>query len=77
MSEFEKVSTLTDLNNLDQDEVLQGYRSGWDGLSEPESDKSRSFWHGWRNAMIDKQIIPSDEECANLAEEYVRRMRSH
>lgn len=77
MSEFKPVSTLKDLENLDSDEILRGYREGWDGAQEPGSDKSRSYWHGWRNAMADKNKIPHDSAMSQLAVEYVRRQRAH
>ena len=77
MSEFQKVATLNDLKNLDDDEILKGYRSGLNKEPEPGSDKSRSFWHGWRNGMIDRGVFPSDSESSQLAQEYVRRVRAH
>lgn len=70
MSEFQKVSTKAELELLDEGEIVAGYRSGLGGqLDEPGSDKSRSFWHGWRNAMRDKGHIPQDKEMSNLARE--------
>jgi hypothetical protein len=74
MSEFQKVSTKADLDALDIDEVVAGYSAGWDGeLSEPGSDKSRGYWHGWRNAMADKGLLPHDYEMSQLAREVVGR----
>lgn len=72
MSEFQKVSTKAELDLLDENEILAGYRAGWSGMhAEPGSDKSRSFWHGWRNAMADKGHIPQDAEMVMLAREFV------
>jgi len=53
MSEFVPVETKADLDCLDDDEILAGYRDGWNCSKEPGSDKSRSYWHGWRNAQVD------------------------
>lgn len=53
MSEFTPVSTKADLDCLDSDEIVAGYRVGFDGVPEPGSDRSRSYWHGWRNGMVD------------------------
>lgn len=54
MSEFRPVETVSDLNALEEDEILQGYRDGLACADEPGSDKSRGYWHGWRNAQTDK-----------------------
>jgi ribosome modulation factor len=69
MSEFRPVSTKSDLECLDEDEMVSGYRDGLNGGSEPGSDKSRSYWHGWRNGMTDKGFNPGDEAQASLAQE--------
>ena len=61
----EKVSTLEDLNSLEESLVVAGYKWGLDNSWEPES--SRSFWHGWRNAQIDRGRIPPDTESISLA----------
>lgn len=77
MSEFQKVDTLADLQNLNDDEILAGYRAGWSDAAEPGSDKSRSYWHGWRNAQIDLGRLPADNESGQLARAYVARWRAH
>ena len=69
MSEFQPVSTKKDLCLLDMDDVLAGYRSGLDSDSEPGSDKSKGFWHGWRNGVSDRGLAPIDEDQRQLAEE--------
>ena len=47
------VTTLEDLRRLDEAEVLEGYLDGFDGESEPGGNRSRSYWHGWRNGQVD------------------------
>ena len=69
MSEFQPVSTKKDLDILDMDDVLSGYRSGLDAESEPGSDKSKGFWHGWRNGVSDRGLAPIDEAKRKLAAE--------
>lgn len=44
---------------------------------EPGCDKSKSYWHGWRNGMMDKGRLPIDGAARNLAHEFVRRQRAH
>lgn len=61
MSEFAPVETKADLDCLDDDEILAGYMAGLGNCKEPGSDKSRSYWHGWRNAQTDRGLAPFDE----------------
>lgn len=68
MSEFQPVETVEDLNSLDDDEIVAGYRSGLHGDPEPGSNKSRSFWHGWRNGSSDTRRRDPDVHQARLAE---------
>lgn len=77
MSEFTPVSTVADLDLLDQDDVLDGYRAGLAGAGEPGSDKSRSYWHGWRNARVDRHNATPDAAQTALAREFVSKWRAH
>ena len=56
---------------------MAGYLAGLHGEPEPGSDKSKSYWHGWRNGMMDTGRLPHDEAARNLAAEVVRRHRAH
>ena len=71
MSEFQPVETVADLNNLDDEDILAGYLVGWNCPDDPGSDKSRSFWHGWRNAQTDKGRALPDVYQERLAHELV------
>lgn len=53
MSEFSPVTTADDLATLDDGEILEGYRDGFEGEREPGNNRSRSYWHGWRNGRVD------------------------
>lgn len=77
MSEYSPLSSITELATLDNDDCLAGYFAGLDGDPEPGSDKSKSYWHGWRNGMMDRGRMPIDAAARNLAHEYVRRSRAH
>lgn len=77
MSEFAPVSTMADLDLLDQDEIVAGYLAGLSDPTEPGSDKSRSYWHGWRNAQSDRYRVPPDIHQQQLAAEIVRKWRAH
>lgn len=67
MSEFQKVVSTEELALLDQDAIVAGYLDGMRNPDEPGSDKCRGYWHGWRNAQIDKGRIPMDGEAGRLA----------
>jgi len=69
MAEFDKVETAADLVLLDGDEIVAGYRGGLAGSAEPGSDRSRSFWHGWRNGMVDSRRAESDHAQRALVRE--------
>lgn len=74
MSEFNKVSTIEELNLLNKDEITEGYLSGLAGDKEPGSDKSKSFWHGWRNGRVDgKWAANPDYEQGKLARECIEK----
>lgn len=77
MSEYQPLSSIAELPALDSDDCLAGYRAGLGDAPEPGSDKSRSYWHGWRNGMMDKGRMPHDEAACNLVREYVRKQRAH
>lgn len=71
MSEFTKVRTKDDLDALDSNEILAGYLDGFVGAPEPGSDKSRSYWHGWRNGMVDGGNREIDSAQVQLVREVV------
>ena len=66
--EFPPVSTIEDFRTLDEADVLLGYMDGFDGAAAPGSDRSRSYWHGWRNGMVDSgRCSPDDAQHALAA----------
>lgn len=75
MSEFERVRTKEELALLDGDDILAGYRAGLDGGEEPGTAFSRSYWHGWRNAQVDRGRAPIDDAQTQLAREVVGTYR--
>lgn len=77
MSEFKPVSTRQDLLNLDTNDIVDGYWHGFYGNPEPGSDKSRSFWHGWRNGMVDSKRMEMDCHMRQLAMEICRMQKAH
>lgn len=74
MGEFKPVETLADLHTLDLNDVVIGYMDCYrlPSSDEPGSDRSRGYWHGWRNAQRDLGLIPPDIAAERLAREYVQ-----
>lgn len=72
---FEPVRTLADLETLDRDQIVEGHLSAERGDPEPGPNRGRSFWHGWRNRMIDLGELPGDDASRALAREYVAAQR--
>lgn len=75
MSEFMPVLSVTDLDTLDEIEMVDGYRDGFSGEPEPGNNRSRSYWHGWRNGAVDSKRQRIDEAQQQLAREIVYRKR--
>jgi hypothetical protein len=67
MSEFQSAATIEDLSSLDETEMLEGYQAGYKGEAEPGSDRSRSYYHGWRNGMVDSKRLVATPEQLHLA----------
>jgi hypothetical protein len=69
------VTTLADLDALDETEITEGYRDGLRNDPEPGDNRSRSYWHGWRNGMVDAGHRKGDRAQSELAQEWVARSR--
>lgn len=69
------VSTLAELDKLDDAEVVEGYFDGYKGEPEPKGNRSRSYWHGWRNGAVDAKRREHDAAQIELARAYVSRAR--
>ena len=70
MAEFSPVQTVDDFRTLDDGEVLEGYLDGFHGEAAPDSSRSRSYWHGWRNGMVDSARSLPDQAQLALAEAF-------
>jgi len=64
------VATVAELVTLDDADMNDGYFNGFSG--EPCGDnRSRSYWHGWRNGMMDKGRMEKDDAACALAHEVI------
>jgi hypothetical protein len=48
------VTDPAELDALDPEEMQEGYRDGRAGDAEPGDNRSKSYWHGWRNGSNDR-----------------------
>lgn len=53
MSERTPVTTVAELDTLDDTEIVEGYHDGRAGEPEPGDNRSKAYWHGWRNGRVD------------------------
>lgn len=60
------ITTLAQLDALDEAEIIEGY---WDGKDNFPcgNNRSISYWHGWRNGMADGKHAEIDEFQRQLA----------
>lgn len=68
------VRTVADLDTLDLDEVREGYQDGREGFPCGEN-RSRSYWHGWRNGCVDSGRAEKDAAQAQLAHDWSETIR--
>ena len=73
---FQPVSSLADLNTLEKEDDLEGYRSAERGDPEPGDNRGRAFWHGWCNRMRDIGELPPCHHAASLAKECLEHIRA-
>lgn len=67
MAEFLPVTTIEDLMSLDTVEMVDGYWDGWRGFPEPGNNRSRAYWHGWKNGAADAGHREKDAAQVELA----------
>ncbi|GHD12202.1 hypothetical protein ACFOEZ_08950 [Tianweitania populi] len=67
---FKPVETVDDFHTLDDGEILCGYLDGLRGTECPLADATRSYWHGWRNGLVDAGLIKADAAHLRLDEAF-------
>lgn len=73
MTSYEPVRTAAELDTLDLAEIIEGYGDGLDDEPEPQGNRSRAYWHGWRVGMMDKGRLPIDDAHRGLVRDVVAR----
>ena len=75
MTDRTPVISLEELNSLNREEVFEGYQDGHAGEAEPGGNRSKSYWHGWRNGRVDGGHDEKDGAQALLARQYLQAER--
>lgn len=60
INERAPVTTAEELATFDPEEMVEGYRDGFAGDKEPGDNRSKAYWHGWRNGRTDRGDAPVD-----------------
>lgn len=60
------------LDALDDAEMIEGYFDGRQNEPEPGDNRSFSYWHGWRNGMVDGHHRQGDAAQAQLAHDAIQ-----
>ena len=75
MTERTPINDFIALDSLNPDEILEGYQDGRANDTEPGDNRSLSYWHGWRNGMLDGGRSKGDASQANLAKAFLEMER--
>lgn len=65
------IESVEQLKQLDTAEIIEGYWEGRNNEPEPGGNRSLSFWHGWRNGMMDFGHMKPDLASGQLARECI------
>ena len=76
MAEFKPVTTVRDLDSLDDEDIMAGFEAGLAGAPEPHDSQSRSYWHGWRNGAVEGGYRRRDDAQRALTEDIQRHERT-
>lgn len=66
------VRTWAELQTLDHAEIMEGYEDGFRGDPEPGDNRSKAYWHGWRNGHLDHVRGPPDQDAIALIQDMRR-----
>jgi len=58
------VTTVAELESLDEHQILDGYRDGLAGLMQVERHRCRSYTHGYLNGLVDSgnaQVVSAEQ----------------
>ena len=67
------ITTLAELDALDGDAMLDGYRAGLGFVAINYTRKDQAYWHGYLNGQVDRREAPISPEQQELARLVVER----
>ena len=70
-NQYDPVTTVEQLNALDSDLCLAGYRAGFGFTEVNYMQKDPAYWHGYRNGQVDRGLEPITPEQCQLAREAI------
>ena len=69
------VVTIDELETFDTQEMTDGYADGLNLEMEPGANRSKAYWHGWRNGRADRTgVIDADQRL--LAKRYLEHSKT-
>lgn len=71
---MKSVTTLEELDALDPDLMLQGYRAGLGFIPVNHTVSDQAYWHGYWNGQVDTRQVPISPEQQELARKVVERV---
>lgn len=73
MSDY--IEPIANLNEINDDECLAGYRAGLGFIAVDHTQRSCSYWHGYRNGQVDRGLEPISSAQRQIARQAVDEMR--
>lgn len=74
MSDY--IEPITDIFEIDDEQCVAGYLAGCGFKAADYTQKSRSYWHGYRNGRADKGLEPPSPQSQAMARQMVDAWRS-
>lgn len=74
MSDY--IEPITDMAEINDDECLSGYRAGLGFIGVDYTQKSASYWHGYRNGQSDRGLEPASPQSQAFARQMVAEWRA-
>lgn len=73
---FAPITTVEQLDALDSDVMVIGYRAGFRNTPD-YTQRDRAYWHGYMNGQVDGHHMPIADEQRRLAHALVESQRAH
>lgn len=74
MSEY--IDPIEEISQINDDECLAGYRAGLGFTAVDYTQKSASYWHGYRNGQADRGYEPPSPQSQKFARQIVAEGRA-